>query len=179
MATFVERIVGAAKLDVNTYEEVEADAGAMGQASTVVVLSSLAAGIGALRDAGLVGLVIASVGALIGWVLWALVAYVVGTKILPGPRTQADLGQVLRTTGFSSAPGLIRVLGVIPVVGGVVSFVAALWMLVAMVVAVRQALDYDGTGRAIAVCVIGFLVYIAAFVVVGILVGAAVAVVVR
>lgn len=179
MATFVERIVGAAKLDVNTYEEVEADAGAMGQASTVVVLSSLAAGIGALRDAGLVGLGIASVGALIGWVLWALVAYVVGTKILPGPRTQADLGQVLRTTGFSSAPGLIRVLGVIPVVGGVVSFVAALWMLVAMVIAVRQALDYDSTGRAIAVCVIGFLVYIAAFIVVGILVGVAVAVVAR
>lgn len=179
MATFVERIVGAATLDVNTYEEVEADAGAMGQASVVVVLSSLAAGIGALRDAGLVGLGIASVGALIGWVLWALVAYVVGTKILPGPRTQADLGQVLRTTGFSSAPGLIRVLGVIPVVGGVVSFVAALWMLVAMVIAVRQALDYDSTGRAIAVCVIGFLVYIAAFVGATILVGVAVAVVAR
>jgi hypothetical protein len=161
MATFAERIVGAAKLDVGTYEEIEQDAGATGQASAVVVLSSVAAGIGSLRDAGLVGLAVGSVGALVGWLVWAFVTYFVGTRMLSGPRTQADLGQLLRTLGFSSAPGLIQVLGVVPGLGRIVGPVAGLWMLASMVVAVRQALDYDSTVRALAVCVIGFLCYMA------------------
>jgi hypothetical protein len=171
MATFAERIVGAAKLDASTYEEIEQDAGATGQASAVVVLSSLAAGFGSLREAGVVGLAIASAGALAGWLIWAFVTYIVGTRVLPGPRTQADLGQLLRTTGFSSAPGLIRVLGVIPGLGWLVGLVAGLWMLASMVVAVRQALDYDTTGRAVAVCLVGFLCYLATFVLIGVVVG--------
>jgi hypothetical protein len=87
--------------------------------------------------------------------VWAFVTYFVGTRVLPGAKTEADVGQLLRTIGFSATPGLIRVLGVVPGLGQLVSLVAALWMLVTMVVAVRQALDYESTGRAIAVCVIG------------------------
>jgi hypothetical protein len=108
---------------------------------------------------------------LVGWAVWAFVTYFVGTRMLPGPRTQADVGQLLRTIGFSATPGLIRVLGIVPGLNWLVSFVASLWMLVAMVVAVRQALDYETTGRAVAVCAIGFVINIVVLVVLAKLLG--------
>jgi hypothetical protein len=171
MASLTERMLGAAKLDAATYEEVEADTTATPQAMLVVVLANLAAGIGALRELGFAGLLVTTLIALIGWYAWAFVVYLVGTRFLPGPRTQADVGQLLRTLGFSAAPGLIRVLGIVPGLNWLVSLVAALWMLAAMVVAVRQALDYEGTGRAVVVCLIGFAVYIVVAAVLGTLLG--------
>ncbi len=158
MADLKDRIIRAAKLDVTLYEEVEADKEAMGQATAVVVLSSVAAGIGSFHHGGAGGIIIGAVGALIGWYVWAYLTYIIGTKFLPEPQTQADVGQLLRTTGFSSSPGLIRILGLIPGVTGLVFLVAQIWMLVAMVIAVKQALDYSGTLRALGVCVIGWLI---------------------
>ncbi len=158
MAKLQNRIIRAAKLDVNLYEEVEADKGALGQAMSVVVLSSLAAGIGTIGTGGLKGIVIGTIAALIGWYVWAFVTYVVGTKLLPQPQTKADHGELLRTIGFSSAPGLLRVLGIIPGLANLVFFVTGIWMLVAMVIAVRQALDYTSTLRAVGVCLIGWII---------------------
>ena len=153
-----DRIIRAAKLNPNLYEEVEADTGAMSQAMTVVILSSIASGIGMIARVGISGLLMGTLAALVGWYVWAYLAYLIGTKLLPEPQTQADLGQLLRTTGFSASPGLIRVLGVIPGLTGIVFFVASIWMLAAMVIAIRQALDYTSTLRAFGVCVIGWLI---------------------
>jgi hypothetical protein len=161
MASLGERMVGAAKLDVGTYEEVEADTTATPQALIVVVLSALAAGIGSFSDGGITTVLAITLGALVGWFVWAGLTYFIGTKVLPEPETKADMGQLLRTTGFAQAPGLLRVLGIIPMLGGLISLVASVWMLVAFVIAVRQALDYRSTGRAVGVCLIGFLVYLA------------------
>jgi len=159
MASFADRMIRAAKLDVNLYEEVEADKSAMGQAMGVVVLSSVAAGVGS-GEFGVGGIVGVTIAALIGWYIWAFLTYLIGTKLLPEPQTRADVGELLRTTGFSTSPGLIRVLGIVQPLAGIVFLVAAIWMLVAMVIAVRQALDYSGTGRAVGVCVIGWIVYV-------------------
>ena len=153
-----DRMIRAAKLDVQLYEEVEADRGAMRQAMTVVVLSALAAGIGNLAEGGLPGIVIGTLGALVGWYVWAFLTYFIGTRLLPEPDTRADHGELLRTIGFSSAPGLIRVFGIIPGLTPIVFAVAGGWMLVAMVIAVRQALDYKSTWRAIGVCAVGWIV---------------------
>ena len=161
MSTFSDRMIRAARLDAHLYEEVEADETALPQAMGVVALSSLAAGIGVISTNGLAGVLLATIGAFLGWYVWAVIVYLIGTKLLPGEKTQVDIGQLLRATGFSASPGILRVLGVIPVLGGLVFLVTGIWMLVAMIVAVRQALDYESTGRAIAVCVIGFLVQIA------------------
>lgn len=159
MASFAERMIGAAKLDVNIYEEVEADTTATGQAMAVVVMSSVAAGIASLRGGGVMGLVLTTLAALIGWFIWAGLTYLVGAKMLPEADTKADMGELLRTIGFSSSPGILRVLGILPLIGPLVGLVAGIWMLVAFVIAVRQALDYKSTGRAVAVCLIGFVVY--------------------
>lgn len=158
MATFVERLVRAAKLDVTLYEEVENDTAATGQALGVVVLSSVAAGIGS--GAGVRGLVFGTVASLLGWAFWAWITYLIGTRWLREPATHADWGQLARTIGFAQAPGLLRVVGVIPFLHGFVFFVTALWTLVAVVIGVRQALDFTSTLRAVAVCFLGWLVQV-------------------
>lgn len=160
MASLVDRMVRASKLDVNLYEEVEADKGAIGQALTVVIISSIASGVGSIGIIGLQGLVIGAFAALLGWVAWAFLAFIIGTKLLPEPETKSDMGELLRTTGFASSPGVLRVFAFIPLIGVLVSIVASIWMLVAMVIAVRQALDYKSTWRAVLVCLIGFIIYI-------------------
>jgi hypothetical protein len=158
MSLFMNRIVRASKLDVQLYEEVEADAGAMGQAMGVVVLSSIAAGIGSIARGGLLSILSGTLFALIGWLAWAYLTYLIGSKILPEPQTRTNPGELLRTIGFSSSPGLIRVLGIIPGLTGIVFLGASIWMLVAMIIAVRQALDYKSTWRAVGVCIIGWVI---------------------
>ena len=163
MASITDRMIRAAKLDVNLYEEVEADKGALGQAMGVVILSSVAAGIGTIGTTGIKGLVLGTIVALVGWFIWAFMTYFIGTKLLPEPQTKADYGELLRTIGFSSSPGVLRVLGIIPILGNILNFIIGIWMLAAMVIAVRQALDYKSTWRAVGVCLIGWIVQIAIF----------------
>jgi hypothetical protein len=103
----------AAKLELSLYNEVEADSTAMSQAMGVVLLSSVASGIGSLSQVGATGFVFGILAALVGWFIWAFLTYVIGTKILPSPRTQASYGELLRTIGFSSSPGIIRILGIV------------------------------------------------------------------
>jgi hypothetical protein len=158
MQSLTDRMLRAAKLDVDLYEEVEADQSTMGQAVGVVVLSSLAAGIGSTTTQGVGGIVIVTLAALASWYIWAYLTYFIGTRWLPEPQTRADHGELLRTIGFSSSPGVIRVLGVIPGLTDMVFFVASVWMLVAMIIAVRQALDYESTLRAVGVCAIGWVI---------------------
>ena len=160
MSSFTNRMIRAAKLDVQLYEEVEADKGALGQAMGVVVLSAVAAGVGSTGSTGLTGIVTGTIAALIGWFLWSYITYIVGTKILPQPQTRADYGELLRTIGFSSSPGLLRVFGIIPFVSTIIFLATSIWMLIAMVIAVRQALDYTSTLRAVGVCIIGWVIQI-------------------
>jgi len=158
MQVYLDRMVRAAKLDVNLYEEVEADKSAMSQAMGVVVLSSVAAGIGSIGQLGTKGVIIGAITALIAWYVWAYITYFIGAKILPEPQTKADHGELLRTIGFSSSPGLLRILAIIPGIGGIIFMITSVWMLVAMVIAVRQALDYKSTLRAVGVCMIGWVI---------------------
>ena len=158
MNYFFNRMIRAAKLDINLYEEVEADKTALGQSMLVVILSSIAAGIGMITQGGMLGVLTGTVTALIAWLIWSYLTYIIGTKILPTPDTKADYGELLRTIGFSSSPGIIRILGIIPGLATIVFIVAGIWMLVAMIIAVRQALDYKSTFRAVGVCVIGWII---------------------
>ena len=156
----VERMLRASRLDVHIFEEVEADTSATRQAISGVALVALATGIASLGTTGLIGLFVGVVSAIVGWALWAWILHLIGTKIMPSHSTHADWGQLARTLGFAQSPGILRVLGLVPVVGNIIFAVASIWMLVAMVVAVRQALDYTSTWRAIAVVLIGFIPYL-------------------
>ena len=159
-SSFQNRIIRAAMLDSNLYEEVEADKSAQGQAMTIVVLASIAAGIGLFKISGFNGIITGTIASLSSWYVWAFLTYFIGTKFLPEPQTEADLGELLRTIGFASSPGLLRVFYFIPGIGAPIYLISSLWMLVAMIIAVRQALDYNSTLRAIGVCLIGYVIQI-------------------
>ena len=163
MATLTERMLGAALLERTTYEEVERDRTATAQALGVVVLSSVAAGIG--LGAGLRGLIINTVASIVLWAIWAALVYAIGTRLLPEQDTHADWGEVARTVGFAQAPGLLRVFGIVPVLGHFVRAATDVWVLIATVVAVRQALDYRSLPRALGVCLIGWVLQVDGFLV--------------
>lgn len=153
--TFVDRVIGAARLDPRVYEEIEADHTATIQALAVVALAAAAAGVG--RGTGGFG-IIHVVQALLMWVVWAGLSYAVGVYLIPEPQTDADLGQMLRTIGFAASPGILRFFRFIPFLGPVISFIVGIWIVLAMVVAIRQALDYKSLGRAAVVCLIAWFV---------------------
>ena len=159
----LRRMLGAARLDVNVYEEVEADQSATMQAFMVVAMVAVASGVGLLSVQGVSGLIVGVIFGVVGWALWALITMWIGTTLLRTPETEADWGQLLRTLGFAQSPGILRVFGFIPVVGPVIFAVTSIWLLVTMVIAVRQALDYSSTLRAIGVVLIGFIPYVVLF----------------
>jgi len=170
--TFIQRLIGAAALDVAIYEDVEADAGATAQAFIVVLLSSIAGGLGIHGlSGGPVNIAFFSMVALLAWAAWALVTYAVGALLLPEPQTRVDVGELLRTIGFASTPGLLRVLAIMQPLALPVFVGTSIWMVLAMVVAVRQALDYTSTARAVAVCVIGLVLSVVVAVVIGLFFG--------
>ena len=151
---YVNRIIRACKLDVSLYEEVEADKSATLQAAGVVILSTLALGAGAFFTLGAFNVLIPVLTALVGWFVWSYLIYFVGAKLFPEPTTQSNPGELLRTIGFSHAPGLIRAFGFNQDLLVITFYGSGIWMLVAMVIAVRQALDYKSTWRSIGVVVL-------------------------
>ena len=158
MASFQDRVIGTLQLQPAAFEEVENDATATGQAATVVALVAIARAIGGLGIGGIGFFVLQLVLTFIGWVIGAAVVWLVGTRLLPGKDTQADLGQMLRVTGFAQAANIASVFAIMPFLGWVIAFIASIWTLVALVIGVRQALDYDDTVRAIIVCVIAWAI---------------------
>jgi hypothetical protein len=148
--SFVDRMIGAAKLDVSVYEEVEADHSATGQAAGVVALAAIASAIGSWGDDNAIG---GLIGALVGWAVWAAVTYFIGAVIFKGTATW---GELLRTLGFAQAPGLLFIVGLIPILGALARLVIFIWILVAGIIAIRQALDIS-TGKAVAVAMLGWL----------------------
>ena len=172
--SFIERIIGAAKLDVSVYEEVEGDQNATIQALLVVLIGSISQGVGnaisqAMKkpDALMVGGGFFSglVSALLFWAVWSFVTYFVGTRIFGG---KANYWELLRTIGFSHSPRILGILTFIPILGGLLDFVIAIWSLVTMIIAVRQSLDFS-TGKAILTCIVGFVAALVILIILGIL----------
>ena len=172
-----ERMMRAARLDVNLYEEVEADQTATSQAATVVGIvaacSAVGAAVAATRVEGggtgsaVLAVVLAIVGAFLGWILWSYITYWIGTSIFKGTATP---GEMLRTIGFAQSPGVLNILSFIPVVGSIVSLVVGIWSLVAGVIALRQALDIS-TGQAVITAIIGFIPMMLVYCLIGVVVG--------
>ena len=155
MGKFFNRIYRAIKIDIDLYEEVEKDKKATLQAAAVVVLASLAAGVGSIH-LGASNFLLAPLLSLLSWYVWAYIIYFIGVKLFPEKNTVSDHGELLRTIGFSSAPGIIRVFGVTPDLMAVTFIGSAFWMLACMVVAVKSALEYKSLWRAFGVVILAW-----------------------
>lgn len=160
MASFQGRVIGAMTLNVATYEEVEADQSALGQAAAVVVLAAVSSGIGWIWYNGLTGLLTGTITSLIAWAIGATVVWAIGTKLMPGPNTKADIPEVMRVVGFAQAPGLLSFITIIPILGWFIMIALAIWGLVAWVLGVKQALDYDDWLKPVIVCGLAWLAMI-------------------
>lgn len=169
----IERMIGAAKLDVNTYEEVERDQNATTQALAVVVLAAIAGGIGALRSDGVSGLIGGVIGGIVGWAVFSVFVYFVGTRLLAASQTEADTGQVMRTLGFAYTPQILTIANIIPVLGPIVAFLAGIWFLVTSVVAIRHALEMS-TLRAIATIIVAAIAMLIVLAIIGAIFGVAI-----
>lgn len=159
MASLAERMVGAMKADVKTFQEIEADPGALSQAVTVIVIAGVASLVGNIFRAGITAGIIGLITSLIGYALWTVAIVLIGTKVMPEPTTKADFAEGFRVIGFTASPGVFNVLAIVPFIGPLIQFIVAIWMLVIAVVAVREVLDYSNTGRAIIVCLIALVLY--------------------
>jgi hypothetical protein len=157
---FGDRLIGAARLRSDVYEDVEADTSATPQAAIVVCLSAVSLAIGESR-AGLAFVAYAIFRELVAWLLWSGITYVIGARLLKG---KATWGELLRTIGFAQAPGLLYALRAIPMLNAPVRYSVATWKLLAVIVAIRQALDFDevrwSNGKAILTAVLGFVAYV-------------------
>jgi hypothetical protein len=156
VASFQDRVIGAIRLQAATFEDVEHDTSATSQAAIVVLAATVARSL-SWYYLGVTALVGSIVGALIGWVVGALVVWLIGTRLLPGKNTEGDFGQLLRTLGFAQAAGVFGVLGIIPILGWLIGFAVGVWVLIATVVAVKQALDYDDYLKPILVCLFAWV----------------------
>lgn len=156
--TFGERLVGAMKLDVNTFEDIERDPTAMGQAVGVIALAAVSTGIGNVWYGGLTGILFGVITSLIGYAVWAVIVWLVGTKVMPDPATKADFPEAFRVIAFAAAPGVLGAVTIIPILGWLLLFLISVWSIAAMVVAVKAALDYTDTFKAVIVVIIGFVV---------------------
>lgn len=157
----INRIIGVLTLNVNTYEEIEADKNATIQSFSIVILSSIVTAIILKPDTGfsLPNFISAIIIGIFLWGLWALVTMFVGTKLLPTQETSSNWGELARTTGYAQAPKLFSIFALIPILTTIVLFIVGVWNLITMIIAIRQALDYTSTWRAVFVVLIGFLPY--------------------
>jgi hypothetical protein len=158
-SSVMQRMVGAAMLNADAYEAVERDVSATKTALIIVVATSIAAGIGGLTDHGLRGLIGGVIAAIVSWVLYAIAAYFIGTRIFKTSETRSTIGELLRTLGFAQVPAFLLILSGIFVLGGLVSIVVFFWILATTVIALRQALDFS-TGRAVGTAIIAWIIYI-------------------
>ena len=158
MSLFLNRFFRAAKLDVSLYQEIVEDGGAMNQALIVVFIYSMASAYGTFGRTGATGTNIGMITTLLGWYVWAFSTYIIGARILPETQTKPDRKALMRTLGFASAPGVLRVLGFVQGLGLTILLIAAIWMVAASTVGVKQALSYESTSRAMGVCIIGLII---------------------
>jgi len=156
----ISRILRALTFDPELYEEVEHDKSAMWQALLILLISSIATGLGTVKIGGLWGLIVATVLSFVGWLVMAFLIYLIGTKLFPESQTRTTVGEMVRVLGFASAPGIFRIVAFfVPYISALVLLVIWIWIFVAMVVATRQALDFKNTWNAIWVCVVGIIAY--------------------
>jgi hypothetical protein len=158
MADLTGRMIGAMKVDVPTFTEIENDPNAFGQAITVIVIAGVAALIGNFFRAGLIFGVVSLIASIVSYALFSFLVFIIGTKLMPEPTTKADFNETFRVIGFAASPGVFSVLAIVPILGVLVSFVIGIWSLVIGVIAVREVLDYSNTGRAVVVALIAGVV---------------------
>jgi len=151
----VHKMIRAAELDIDFYEEVEKNEEATREALLVVLIVGVSSGIGTIGVSGSIGIIKGLISAVIGWILWSAIIFLTGVLF----NRRVGMGELLRCLGFAYSPHVLNVLGIIPAIGFLISIVVFVWGVAAFVIAVRQALDCE-TGKAILIVVLSSIPYV-------------------
>jgi hypothetical protein len=174
----IDRILRAIRLDWTVFREIAEDPNALTEAAIIVAVVTFLSGIGTFIGAliagnrfglaflGFLGAWLIS-GILLGWLLWAVLTYFVGTTLFQG---KSDIPEMLRVLGYANAPNLLGVFGFIPCVGWLIALAGAILSLIAGVIAVREAMEFDTT-KAIITVVISWVIAFVLSLIVGAILG--------
>jgi hypothetical protein len=161
----IDRIMRAIRLDWTVFREIAEDQNAMTEAAIIVLVVTFLSGVGTfigslIADVGFGGALLAFFGTwlisgvLIGWIGWAILTFFVGTTFFQG---RSDIPEMMRVLGYANAPNLLGIFGFIPCVGWLISLAGAILALIAGVIAVREAMEFDTT-KAIITVVIAWVI---------------------
>lgn len=173
--SLIQNMIRAAKLDVDFFNAVEHDESKNSEALMVVIIAAVASalgnGVGGIFINGVIGGLMGAIYGLImvvvGYYLWSYLTYFIGVNLFGG---EAEPGEVLRTFGYAYSPQVLSILAFIPCVGWLAAFVGSIWSLVAGIVAIREAMDFD-TGKAILTALIAWVVITLLFMVLAMVLG--------
>ncbi len=153
----LDRIVGVFKLDVATFESIEHDESATGQAGMIVLAVGVLSGLGSVAASSFIGgtgaaggFLSSLLGTFLSWFVWSFLTFFIGTRLFGG---EANMGEMLRVIGFAYTP---QFLGIVPCLGGLVGLV---WSLAAAFIGIRQGLDISN-GKTALTILVGLLVYV-------------------
>jgi hypothetical protein len=164
----IERFFRAMRLDNTFYREAADDTSLDRESTLLVILVALIASLGELTGDN--GTWLAYLGTLannllLGWLLWAVVAWFIGRNVMEG---EGSLGGMLRVLAYASVPRLLGIFSGIPLLGWLFSLAAGILSLIAAIIAIREGMAVD-TGKAVIIALLGALFYIAVSVLIGIL----------
>jgi hypothetical protein len=164
----IERFFRALRLDSLFYREVAEDESLDRESTIFIILVAVIASVGELTGEGgswlaYLGTVANSI--LLGWLLWAIVAWFVGKNMLNG---EGSLGGMLRVLAYASAPRLLGLFAGLPLIGWLFGLAGGILSLIAGIIAIREGMSVD-TGSAIIIALLGAVFYIAVSVLIGML----------
>jgi hypothetical protein len=175
----INRIFRVFRLDATVFREIAEDKGAMSQAAIVVVVVFFLSAIGSAIGAAIAGsgailsfFVTLLMGVLISWLLWAVLTYFVGTLLFKG---KTDIPEMMRVLGFASAPNILGIFSAIPCVGWIAALAGGILALVAGVIGIREAMEFD-TGKAVITVLIAWVISFVITLIIGMIVGVGAAV---
>lgn len=148
----LDRAKRVMQLDQPVFRTIARDPNATQQAAIVVGVVAIASAIGGASE-GIGGIIFGIIGALVGWLIFAGLAWFFGTNIFGTPTTTTNWESLLRTLGYAQAPNVLAIFGFIPVLGWLAALVGSIWAIVTAIVAIRETLAFS-TGRAIITAII-------------------------
>ena len=153
MKPIFKRMQRAIMLDQTLFDEIVADPSIQGQSVWVVAIFAMTTAFGTFSMISGTAVNIGLITTIITWYIWAFSVFYVGTRIL-GPMSEgSDRKTIMRVVAFASAPGVIRLLGVIPKITMIILAISSIWILIAAVMGLKKVFVQATTAKITMVCV--------------------------
>lgn len=169
---FLTKLIRAAKLDSSLYEAIEHDPTALNHAAVAIILINVCSAIGEViydirlqetaiaADPLLIGMIVGAAVfmALAKWFILTGIIYLIGVRVFKGT---AGFREILRTIAFAYTPVALQILLPLFMMYEWIFLVLVgtnVWMIAALVIAVRQSLDLT-TGKSLGIVVLAGIVY--------------------